>query len=58
MIYVDGASNTYGDDLLSPETQAWPILLGNKLNIPVLNNATKGKSNQHIVFDTIIYQHL
>jgi hypothetical protein len=55
MIYVDGASNTYGDELLSPATQSWPILLGNKLNIPVLNNASKGKSNQHIVFDTINY---
>ena len=55
MIYIDGASNTYGDELTSPKTQAWPILLGDKLNVPVLNNAAKGKSNQHIVFDTINY---
>ena len=55
MIYVDGASNTYGDELLDPSTQAWPIVLGNRLATPVVNNAKKGKSNQHIIFDTINY---
>jgi UDP-glucose 6-dehydrogenase len=54
-MYVDGASHTYGDELLFPETQAWPILLGNKLNMQTVNNAKKGKSNQHIIFDTINY---
>ena len=55
MIYIDGASNTFGDELPFPETQAWPILLGHRLNKKTFNNAKKGKSNQHIIFDTINY---
>jgi len=53
MIYIDGGSNTYGDEIEQRETNAWPFILGNKLGIPVVNQAIKGKSNQHIVFDVL-----
>ena len=53
MIYVDGASYTYGDELVDPASQAWPAQLSNMLGVEIINNATAGKSNEHMVFDTI-----
>jgi hypothetical protein len=53
MIYVDGASVTYGDELTDPVTQAWPAQLSNILDVKVINNAKVGKSNEHMIFDTI-----
>lgn len=53
MIYVDGASFTYGDELDDPVSQAWPACLSNMLNTKVVNNAKVGKSNEHMIFDTI-----
>ena len=53
MIYIDGASLTYGHDLSNPETEAWPACLSRKFNITVVNNAQNGKSNDHMIFDTI-----
>lgn len=55
MIYIDGGSNTYGDELSDRIKQAWPFLLEEKLKMPVNNVAIKGKSNQHIVFDLVNY---
>lgn len=52
MLYVDGASNVYGDDL-DDRSLAWPFVLGRALNLPVHNVAVRGKSNQHILFDLI-----
>jgi hypothetical protein len=53
MIYVDGASFTYGDELTNPVTQAWPARLASILDTKVINNANVGKSNEHMIFDTI-----
>lgn len=53
MLYVDGGSNTYGDEITDREKNAWPYLLGDYLDCDVINQATKGKSNQHIVFDLL-----
>jgi hypothetical protein len=53
MIYVDGSSFTYGDELDEPASQAWPALLSNMLHTKVVNNAKVGKSNEHMIFDTI-----
>ena len=53
MLYIDGGSNTYGDELENREKNAWPFLLAHKLNLPVINQALKGKSNQHMVFDLV-----
>jgi hypothetical protein len=55
MIYIDGGSNTYGDELSDRTSQAWPFLLEKKLQVPVNNVAIKGKSNQHIVYDLVNY---
>ena len=52
MLYVDGASNVYGDDL-EDRNLAWPFLLSQKLDIPINNVAQRGKSNQHMLFDLI-----
>jgi hypothetical protein len=53
LIFVDGASNTFGDELENPQHQAWPNILKDLTNCDVINNATKGKSNQHMIFDTV-----
>lgn len=53
MIYVDGASHTYGDELSDPSSQSWPACLSSMLNAQVINNAKVGKSNEHMIFDTI-----
>lgn len=53
MIYIDGGSNTYGDELSDRLTQAWPFLLQKHVDLPVSNNALQGKSNQHIMFDLV-----
>jgi hypothetical protein len=53
MIYVDGASATYGDELDDPGSQAWPAQLSTMLDVKVINQAAVGKSNEHMIFDTI-----
>lgn len=55
MIYVEGASLTFGDELKNPETQAWPAILSDLVQADVINNASKGKSNQHMVYDAVNY---
>jgi len=52
MIYIDGGSNTFGDEL-EDQGQAWPYVLAKMLDRPVVNRAIKGKSNQRIVFDIV-----
>jgi hypothetical protein len=51
-IYVNGCSYTYGDELQSTNS-AWPIILGNKLNATVVNDAVNGGTNQRTVYRTI-----
>lgn len=53
MIYVDGASYTYGDELVDPASQSWPACLSRMLKTKVVNHAKVGKSNEHMVFDTV-----
>ena len=53
MIYVDGASITYGDGLHDPQNEAWPACLSRQLDVTVINNSKVGKSNEHMIFDTI-----
>jgi hypothetical protein len=53
MIYVDGASFTYGDELSDPSTQSWPACLSKILDKEIVNNAKVGKSNEHMIFDTV-----
>ena len=43
-----GCSFTYGDELKTPTSQAWPILLANKNNWEVNNLGKCGGSNDRI----------
>ena len=61
-LVVFGDSFTYGhglsdcrssDDL--PSTQAWPALLGNQLDVPVVNNAIPGYSNIEILISILTF---
>jgi len=53
MIYANGCSFTFGDELISPNESAWPIILGSKLASGVYNDAVSGGSNSRIVYNTI-----
>jgi hypothetical protein len=52
MIYTNGCSFTYGDELSDP-SQAWPYLLAKKLNVPVFNDAVSGGTNYRTVYRAI-----
>ena len=52
-IYTVGCSFTYGDELDSPTTSAWPILLANALDANVVNDAISGGTNARTVYRTI-----
>jgi hypothetical protein len=52
-LYFNGCSWTYGDDLDSPATQAWPSILANSLGCEFLNDAVGGNANDHIIYRTI-----
>jgi lysophospholipase L1-like esterase len=52
-IYVAGDSWVYGDGLKSPNTQAWPAVLGNKLGAEVYNDSCLSGSNEHFVYRAI-----
>jgi hypothetical protein len=49
MIYTNGCSLTYGDEL-TDKTKAWPYLLAKKLNTEVLNDAVNGGTNYRTVY--------
>ena len=49
MIYFGGDSWTIGDELKSPEKSCFASLIGNNYNIPIVNDAMSGSSNQRIV---------
>ncbi len=52
-LYFNGCSHTFGDDLVSPDNQAWPSLIAKKLKHQFLNDAVSGGSNDRIVYRTI-----
>ena len=52
MIYAIGDSFTYGDELPSQDL-AWPTLLQNKIDIPVLNKGRPATGNTRMVKRTI-----
>ena len=52
-IYANGCSFTYGDELESPNTSAWPVLLANQLGASVINDAVPGGTNPRTVYRTI-----
>ena len=52
-IYANGCSFTYGDELVNPEQTSWPVLLANKLNGTVVNDAISGGTNSRTMYHTI-----
>ncbi len=53
LIYADGCSFTYGDELSDPKLSSWPNILGNITGAEVFNNGYSGSSNQRIVYQTL-----
>ncbi len=55
-LYVTGCSVTYGDDLTNGEIKndAWPIIVGAELNMPVTNHGVSGGSNDMMVADVML----
>lgn len=44
-LYTIGDSWTFGDELLNPGVQSWPVLLSQKLDCKLVNEASPGASN-------------
>lgn len=49
MLYTLGCSFTYGEELPNPATEAWPVLLANKLGQSVVNRGSPGVGNNYII---------
>lgn len=49
LLYTVGDSFTYGDELPDPKTQAWPVLLAEKLGYELCNRGSSGVGNNYIV---------
>ena len=47
-LYVDGCSFTWGLELDNPPEENWGYILGNKLELPVLNNSYQGQGNDEM----------
>ncbi len=47
-LYVDGCSFTWGLELDNPPEENWGYILGNKLELPVLNNSYQGQANDEM----------
>lgn len=53
MIYTIGDSFTYGEELADPAKDAWPVLLADRLNMPLINEGRPGIGNEFIIKKTI-----
>ena len=49
LLYTVGDSFTYGTELQSPENNSWPLVLANKLNFTLVNDAQPGASNDYML---------
>lgn len=56
-IVVNGCSLAYGQGLDNPLTEAWPHLVSKSLNVPLVNLAVPGSSNEGICRRTYEYFH-
>jgi hypothetical protein len=52
-IYTNGCSFTYGDELQSPDTSAWPAVLAAQIGADITNDAVPGGTNPRTVYHTI-----
>ena len=55
MIFTNGDSFTYGDELDKPYSEAWPYILSQMLNLDVVNFGENGKDNAGIIQTTKEY---
>jgi len=53
LLYTNGCSFTYGDDLKNPIRDSWPTLLSKKYNMSLKNDATSGCDNLFIYLTTL-----
>jgi hypothetical protein len=52
-LYFNGCSFTYGDELKTPQQDAWPILVATHLKCDFLNDDVSGGTNDRTVYKTI-----
>ena len=55
ILYCNGCSWTWGDDLENPIEERFSTLLGEKANLTVINNAMNGGSNFRVARTTMNY---
>jgi hypothetical protein len=55
MIFTNGDSFTYGDELDKPYSEAWPYILSQMLDLDVVNFGENGKDNTGILESTKEY---
>tara|TARA_R100000027_G_scaffold48118_1_gene36850 strand:- start:123 stop:818 length:696 start_codon:yes stop_codon:yes gene_type:complete len=55
LLITNGCSFTFGDELKDRKNQAFPYVISKNLNIPVINLAYNGKSNEAILRTTLEY---
>ncbi|WP_158841348.1 DUF6071 family protein [Saccharothrix deserti] len=53
LLVTNGCSMTAGEELDSPRTQAWPVLLARALGVELVNMGLGGGSNRRIVRTTV-----
>lgn len=53
LLYVNGCSCTFGDELIEPKKSAWPYLLARKLNKFVINHAVCSSSQIYVFRKTL-----
>jgi len=52
-LYFNGCSHTFGDELINPQQDSWPVLVSSYLNAEFLNDAVSGGTNDRIVYKTV-----
>ena len=53
ILYFNGCSHTWGDDLSDPHNQSWPCILSQSLGYDFLNDSQSGGTNDRILYRTI-----
>lgn len=53
MLYTIGDSFTYGQELANPSKDAWPVILAERLDMPLINEGRPGVGNEYIIKRTI-----
>jgi hypothetical protein len=53
LLIANGCSVTYGTELTDKARESWPAVLGNLLDVPVVNLACTGGSNRRMVRTTV-----